>query len=109
MALERIYEIELETTGTSEPQFVDKVYFGDKLRFRPKFLLFNLCPQESGAAGLFQFTASSRASVLNGSAKWVDWDRGSVDVETDRAIFNLIGAWRLVSTTGRVLAVVRGA
>ncbi|MEJ2248030.1 MAG: hypothetical protein P8Y70_00035 [Candidatus Lokiarchaeota archaeon] len=59
-----------------------------------------------GGQGKVQFTFSTRANVIAGTAVWFDWDSGSVNANTYEKLPH-VSAIRLVNTAGTTVLEVR--
>lgn len=59
-------------------------------------------PDPTGT-GKAQYTTSSPALLAAGTARWVDWEDGSVSAVTTRTLSGPVTGWRFVCSSGQIV------
>ena len=108
MALVALPEIETgnvhEYTATLAVELASSPLIGDSILLPNKLKDLTVAVHPEGAtSGRIEYSASSRAAVIAGTAKWIAWGAGDVATATLDHLAGPITAFRCVATTAGAL------
>jgi len=104
MAMVKMVDRDYAVPGRHHKEIVASGLTGDTVVITPtkkERIVCTLIP-ETLASGYFEFTTSSDADVVAGTATWQKWASGTVSTTTTDAVIGTVTGLRIVSVSGSV-------